>query len=401
MPETQMHDEKPNIFNNIKSYSRLLVAILILGSTTLLYLFLAGWRPDFTFSTTETPTFDVKQTGMISAKSNPQGANVYLDGKLLTATNNTLSGIQPGKHNLRIVRNGYVDWEKEIEVFPELVTDITAVLITQTPRIEPLTNTGAKTPTLSYSQERIAFFSKDTESPGVWVQDLSGSTLNIFRNSAKNILKDNNFVTYSNGNALTWSPEEDELLIELDNSKFYLLDINTNNVTPVTKPNELKNTWKNRLDQKRLDFISQLNLPVEIVKIASEENTLWSPDNKKFLYRIEDGERYIYKIYNMEKPLPVGEQVETTVFEYSKTSEQPKISWYSDSFHLILTEFYQEEEKKGKISIIRIDGTNKIEIYNNTLYSDSVYSTPGGDKLIILTSFKSNGQTDLYTLGIK
>jgi hypothetical protein len=400
MLETQINESKNNKWLNIKSYSKLLVIILILGSTTLLYLFLAGWRPTFIFNDSAT-TFEVNQTGMISAKSNPQGANVYLDGKLLTATNNTLSGIKPGKHNLRIIKNGYVDWEKEIEVFPELVTDITAVLITQTPRIEPLTNTGARNPILSNSLERIAFFSKDTESPGVWVQDLRGSTLNIFRNSAKNILKDNNFITYSNGKSLIWSPDEDQLLIELDNNKFYLLDISSNNVTPVGSPLELQNQWKDNTDKKRIDFITQLNLPEEFIEIASKEDTQWSPDNKKFLYKVIEDEMVIYKIYNMEKPLPIGEQIETTVLEYSTTSEQPKISWYSDSFHLILTEFYSDKDKKGKISIVRIDGTNKIEIYNNTLFSDAVYSTPSGDKLIILTSYKSNEQPDLYTLGIK
>jgi len=122
MTETQINEPKENKWLNLKSYSKLLIIILILGSTTLLYLFLAGWRPSFNFNET-TPSFEVKQTGMISAKSDPQGANLYLDGKLITATNNTLSGIQPGKHKLRIVKNGYVDWEKEIEVFPELVTD--------------------------------------------------------------------------------------------------------------------------------------------------------------------------------------------------------------------------------------------------------------------------------------
>lgn len=233
------------------------------------------------------------------------------------------------------------------------------------------------------------------------MQDLSGSTLNIFKNSAKNILKDNNFVTYSNGKSLTWSPEEDQLLIELENSKFYLLDISSNNVTPVSKPNDLKDSWNSKISKKRLDFITQLKLPAEIVKIASLEDTQWSPDNKKFLYKVKENNEYVYKIYNMEKPLPVGENTETVVFSYPISSQQPKISWYSDSFHLIMTEFYNDAEKKGKISIIRIDGTNKIEIYNNTLFSDSVYSTPSGDKLIILTSFKSNGQSDLYTLGIK
>jgi hypothetical protein len=82
-------------------------------------------------------------------------------------------------------------------------------------------------------------------------------------------------------------------------------------------------------------------------------------------------------------------------------SPQPKINWYTDSFHLILVEGNVEEEKKGVVSLIRIDGSNKSEIYNNTLYSDKAFSTPGGDKVIILTSFKSGDQTDLYTVSIR
>ena len=129
--------------------------------------------------------------------------------------------------------------------------------------------------------------------------------------------------------------------------------------------------------------------------------TLSGVRSKKFIYKVTENNKITYKIYNMEKPLPVGEKVESTVFEYPSNASQPKISWYSDSFHLILTEDYDAKERKGKISIIRIDGTNKTEIYNNTLYTDVVYSTPDGEKLIILTTFKSNNQTDLYTLGIK
>ena len=103
----------------------------------------------------------------------------------------------------------------------------------------------------------------------------------------------------------------------------------------------------------------------------------------------------------MEKPLPIGENVETIVFTKSANEQQPTISWYSDSFHLLLTENYNETEHSGVISMIRIDGTNKTEIYSNPLYSPNIYSVPSGDKVIILTSVKSNGQTDLYTVGIR
>jgi len=386
---------------NLKSHSKLLVLITLLGTTSLLYLFLAGWRPSFIFEQGQNPKVSVTQTGMISAKSVPEGATVYLDGKLITATNNTLSGIEPGKRNLRIVKNGYVEWNKEIEVFPELVTDITAVLISQTPRIEPLTNTGSRYPVLSHTLEKIAFFSKDPDSPGIWVINIKDSGLSLFRNSAKNVLKDNNFLTFSDGENLLWSPDENQLLIEIKGNKFYLLDINTNNVTPVSKPNDLKDTWKNKLNKKRLDFVAELNLPNEIIQTASSEETLWSPDNKKFLFKITQGDKYVYKIYNLEKPLPIGEQIETTVFEYPLKANQPKISWYSDSFHLLLTEDFSFETNRASISMIRIDGTNKTEIYANTLFSDKVFSSPDGSKIIILTRFKSGDITDLYTLGIK
>jgi hypothetical protein len=66
-----------------------------------------------------------------------------------------------------------------------------------------------------------------------------------------------------------------------------------------------------------------------------------------------------------------------------------------------LVENFDQVNHRGKVSIIRIDGTNKVEVYSNTLYSDDVYTSVNGDKLIILTTFKSGDQTDLYTLGIR
>lgn len=387
---------------NQKSYIKILTVVILLGSTVLLYYFLSGWRPSFIFSRDISMSdIQVKQTGMISAKSQPEGANVYLDGKLITATNNSISGVELGKHLLRITKNGYVTWEKEIEVFPELVTDITAMLISQTPRIEPLTNTGARKPTLSYSLEKLAYFSKDPESPGVWIVSFRDQGINFFANSAKNAVKDTNFVSYSDGKDIVWSPDEDELLIETADSRFYLVSINTGNVSPVTNPNETKDSWNKKIQKKRLDFISKIDIPEDRIKIASDETTIWSPDNKKFLYKKQENDKFKYFIYNMENPIPVGEKIETLVFETNVKDAQPKITWYSDSFHLILVENYDSEVHRGKISIIRIDGTNKVEIYNNNLYSEDVYTTINGDKLVILTTFKSGDQTDLYTLGIR
>lgn len=387
---------------NYKLIYQIVIVLGLFGGTAILYLFLSGVRPNLGKSDENKDVqVSLKKTGMIAIKSQPDGANVYFNDKLIGASNTTISGIEPGKHKLKILKTGYITWEKVIEVYEELVTDITAVLISQTPRLEPLTNTGARKPTISYSLDKIAFFSKDPDSPGVWVVNFRDQGLSLFRNSAKSVLKDNNFVKFSEGKDLIWSPNEDEILVETSDSKFYLLKIATTDVKPVSNPNELKDTWKKSVKNKRLDFISKIEIPEEKVKIASSDDTIWSPDNKKFIYTTKEGDLIKYYVYNMEKPIPVGEKVENLVLEYPADLPQPKITWYTDSFHIVLVEDFDEKAKRGKISIIRIDGTNKVEVYSSSLYSPEVYNSFDGNKLIILTTFKSGDQNDLYTLGIR
>jgi len=61
-------------------------------------LYTAGYR----LRKDEKSQVDIKVTGMISAKSLPEGASVYLDEELVTATNDSIPGVIPGKHLLEI-----------------------------------------------------------------------------------------------------------------------------------------------------------------------------------------------------------------------------------------------------------------------------------------------------------
>jgi hypothetical protein len=128
---------------------------------------------------------------------------------------------------------------------------------------------------------------------------------------------------------------------------------------------------------------------------------MWSPDEKKFMYTVQNGDSLEYRVYDLEKPIPVGEKADDLVFTTKVSDMQPQVSWYSDSFHLIMVEGNVQKDSRGVISLIRIDGTNKTEIYNSVLMSDKVFCVPTGDKIIILTTFKSGGQEDLYTIGIR
>ncbi len=202
-------------------------ALVLIGATIGVYMYTSGLRID--------KEGELKSTGMVAVKSVPNGANVYLNDELKTATDGTIQGLNPGKYNLKVMRNGFTIWQKEIEVFEQLVTDITSVLVSKTPRLEPLTSTGARNPVISPSLTKIAYFTKDGENPGVWVYPLGGNLqVNLFKNSPGVVLEDTARTIYSNGEQLEWSPDERELLVSISDAKSSIggrLNLPTNNPT--------------------------------------------------------------------------------------------------------------------------------------------------------------------------
>jgi len=387
-------------FKKLGYLETLLTFVILVGVTTLLYLYTSGYRMQ---KNEEKGSIDVEKTGMIGVKSIPDRASVYVDGVLVTATDDTIASVAPGKHNLKVVKKGFLEWEKDIEVYEQLVTDITAVLVSQSPKLEPLTNTGARAPSISASLSKLAYFSFDTEKPGIWVIPLTGVNIGLFRTNPTIAVEDTKYTLYSEGEEIIWSPDEKNLLVRGKNDVYYLVDLDSKTAQTTLKYEDILEEWGDKQKEKRELTInnSLTKIPEEIIKVALSDEAFWAPDEKKFLYTKQNGNKLEYRVYNFEVPLPVGEKTESLVMTTDIDSPQPKISWYTDSFHLILVEGDVEKEKKGIISLIRIDGSNKAEIYNNTLYSDRAFSTPGGDKIIILTSFKSGDQTDLYTVSIR
>lgn len=95
-------------------------------------------------------------TGLLAANSFPSGAQVYLDGKLATATDDTLS-LTPGQYTVTIKKEGYLPWEKTLTLQKELVTQTNATLFKSVASLTPLTLNGAATITPSPDGQKIAF----------------------------------------------------------------------------------------------------------------------------------------------------------------------------------------------------------------------------------------------------
>ncbi|MCG2686342.1 PEGA domain-containing protein [Candidatus Parcubacteria bacterium] len=355
-------------------------------------LFAKGYRIDFLRK-------EVRRTGMISVRSYPDGAKVYLNGELVAVTDDSIASLKPGRYHLEIRKEGFTVREKEVPVFEELVTDIEALLISRTPRLEPLTQTGARSPALSSSRDKIAFFSPGGEKSGLKMLTLSwDAPLNLFRATSPLLLQDTPSTVFSIGEKILWAPDDSSLLIQMNERGFYELPLNQsrNGREPLatSSAEPALSQWGEKIEDQRILFLEKKQIRPDLAQTAIAPPTLWSPDEQKFLFKKETEGKIEYRVYSLEDPLPVGAERETTALRVDPDSDI-KVSWFSSNNHLILV------EGSGTVSLIEIDGGNRTEVFTGTLASRNVFPTPAGDKLIILTTFNPNEEPNLYAVGLR
>lgn len=118
-----------------------LTAVLLAAGTYTAIKFAKGYRPDF-------KSKEIKGTGLLVVNSLPQGAQVFLNSKLTTATDDTLN-LLPGEYLIEIKKDGYIPWQKKLTIEAEVVTQANARLFPAVTSLKPLTFTGAHNATPS------------------------------------------------------------------------------------------------------------------------------------------------------------------------------------------------------------------------------------------------------------
>ncbi len=438
-----------------------LTLIILLSITTLTILYSEGWRIRLP-NTSEDGTSSVERpkiqkTGMIAIRSIPEGAKVYINDKAVTATDDTITSLSPGKYRIVVKKEGFETWSKEIEVFPELVTDITAILVLQSPKLEPLTNTDVTAYDMAHNYNELAYITKSRENPGIWKLSLAGTPINLLKNNSEPLIKDNEYASPSLGENLWWSPDDKELLVKMNDNGYllYKIDNNSKNNIPesITDVDKTLNQWASDyetdfLNKKIESVTSDAGFPEWLKDDLDKYQSEWSPDENKF-YIIKDDKylRHSYAktkstdqgdtsendntnskesnppqkpsttntnqksdknidnqlnviVYNSENPLPVGEKELTFPVKIDDV-ERTHIFWYSDSYHLIVVTQDPKISNYYTIELVRIDGTNRTTIYSGLLASYKAYPTPSGDKIIVLTSLKDDSPTNLYGISIR
>lgn len=382
-------------------------AILLIGTIAAgIIAYSRGYRLNFRQKT-------LTLTGILSASSTPDGASIFIDGKLTSATNASIT-LPPGWYQIRIGKEGYQQWEKRVRIQGELVSRVEALLIPTNPSLRTLTVMGVSSPALSPNGTKVAYIIPKEEGSGsatlkpktgVWVLDLRSGPLGT-KSEPKQVFQP--VVRYDWQNAhLYWSPDEKKVMAvfykkekrgEITTAAVQLSVDSTDTLpTAVTLTvSKLLSEWQANEREKQKLQIANLPFPIGDIFTKSILHLNFSPDETKMLYlatvsaslpqiitppligsnptsEVRTIEKEKFYIYDNK------EDKNYFIAEQKSIPEAKNLAWHSDSKHIIMIE-------KDTIYIMDYDGTNKRTVYSGPFAGTIAFPKPGGEKLIILTS---------------
>lgn len=398
------HSDKKSLF------IILFVLILIISVTIGISFFARGYQ----ISTKGKISF--LATGIISATSKPKGASVYINDRLITATDDTIN-LVPNNYTIKIIKDGYLPWQKDIQIKKEIVYQTDTQLFRSAPDLKPISLTGAINPAISPDGSLVAFSvasASATKDNGLYILDLSNSPMFLVKSPIRQLSSNLPTLDWAKF-TFTFSPNSKEILAHNTvNNINYLINLDTStdykNLVDITsKLVSIKVEWTTQEQQiikSKTSF-----LPKEIkpfISTTSAKNIIFNSDETKLLYLAQaDG--------NLKKDLvatpPPAQSTQNQSRDIKKDNYYvydlkddtnfligPKslynLNWLANSNNLM----YIEDQK---IQTIEYDNTNKQTLFTGNFNKDAVFPSLDGSKIIILTSAYSNSQENLYAVSIR
>jgi len=305
-------------------------------------LFARGYRPDFTRRS-------LQPTGLLVLKSLPDGAQIYINGKLTSATDTTIN-LTPGTYKVEVKKQGFSIWDKTLQVDAEVVTRAVATLFPSVPSFKAITTTGATNPIFSPDGTKIVFTNK---------------------------------------------------------SKAYLLDLNESPLGLINREvKEIASTasaWKN---PTKIDPLPTLPQIMQAILATAAADLVWAPKENKVMYTATASATIPDDLI---RPLPgsssqtqsrtisPGNNYVYDLEEDRNFAVPPGVTWFPDSYHLLKAE-------KGKVTVLEYDGTNSTVVYSGPMEGSFAYPYPSGKQLLILANLSANSKTsvpNLYAVSLR
>ena len=405
----------------------------------------------------------MKSTGLLSANSFPNGASVYVNGSLTSATDTTIN-LSPGEYDVEIRKEGFFPWKKKLTLETELVTQTNALLFPTAPGLTPLTFIGAQNLHPSPDGQRILFTTASASGTrnGIYVMDLTDNPLALQRGPHQ-IARSVASIDWNKALYL-WSPDSDQVLLSTT-THIYLLD--TGRLTDLDTAKDVSSTlnetltsWQQLIDKKIATQRTKFPLEIQHIASASAVEAFVSPDQERLLYtaseditlpdhlvppvpasnsqpqerQIHAGNTYVYdrredKNFLVRTAVPAPTPTPSPTAKTTKRTAAIKpivvldtVSNPASDLKSVIARFQKEysglyvnspqwlPDSKHLIflgeSAIRIseyDGTNMTQVYAGPLSGNFVYPWPNGTKLMILTNFNQGTEVplNLYAVSLR
>lgn len=396
----------------------LAVTIIIVGFAGMFVSYYArGYRLNF-------KTLKFQPNGIFVVKSEPDGASIYINGDLKTATNASLS-LAPGTYDIEIKKEGFFNWYKRMQIDKEVVTQANVSLFKNVPSLSPITFAGAVNPMLSPDETKIAFIvlpatEVGNDKIGLWTLETFALPLG-FSNSPKRITDGN-----LTGATYQFSPDGRQIMLTTSQGIFVIdsgsFTAQNQRVNISSRKETVLSEWQKDKEIKNASLIRGLPQELGDVLIRKTSDFVFSPDGNMILYtasgsatlsnnlikalpgastqkqerNIENGQTYSYDIKE-DRNFLISDQFAGISNQQStvNSSQSPTLRWMPSSKHLLLAE-------EGQIVIMDYDGTNKQVVYSGSYFAPNAFPYSNTTKILILTNLgASNSNPNLYTITVK
>lgn len=411
------------------------------------------------------PSGVIQGTGLLSANSFPTGAEVIIDGKLVTATDDTLY-LQPGTYEVEIQKDGYTPWKKTMQIEPELVAQTNALLFPVAPSLSTLTFTGMQNVSPSPDGRKILYYTASQSAQrknGLYVMELGNELPISFQNGPQQIAED--VASYNLEDAqFIWSPDSSEIMV-ITEAKELLLPVDrksdlTTLLDITFQKQQILREWEQEMYLRERQFLREF--PTEIIQIATQsaKNVYISPDKKRLLYTataevtipdtivppvpatntqpeersLQPGVIYVYdreedknfrlaqETENNDSPhktllandlydvTPASLTASPSAFETLQASISAQTAANFNRYHTSLyaetLQWFPDSKhflfvQDGAIKIVEYDGTNVVPIYSGPFEKNFIYPWPDGSRLVISTKFSPEAPLNLYAIELK
>jgi len=396
-----------------------LLTILVVG---VLGIFVSLYARGYRFNL---KSFRFAPNGLLVVKSDPSGAQVFINGELKTATDTTIS-LSPGVYDVEFRKDGFFAWRKRLQIDKEVVTQASTHLFKMVPALSPVTFSGSISPVpsndftkIAYSVPASATNNNGNSGGGLWVVDTVNLPLGFNREPRQ--ITDGDMT----GAVWQWSPDTREIMLTTPLGVF-ILDAGTFTaqdklVNITSKKDAVLIDWQKKADLKLSAQLKNIDPQIGDILKRKAKYLTFSPDETKLLYqaaaeaeiptdivkqlpgastqkqerKLVPEQTYVYDIKEDRNFLVEENPNSLAVGSWQNSEVKRILAWFPTSGHLVMAE-------EGKVSIMDYDGTNREEIYTGSYITPNAYPILSTDRILILTNLgASDSLPNLYAVTIK